>query len=177
MPKFVELSSCSGQDSSPIHSGLLLCLVGKTIGDTRRTRVDPNIDDEAAARAAARVTCDEGTLRGTYVYRDHGVYSNTGKQFAGAGREYFDGNGTVRGKLTFNDDGAVGRDSFRGTYEVNPDCTGHSTYPGDPGDPDYEYDLYIHPEGDMLTWVQVKPEGSEVVSAVEDRVTLKRVGV
>src|ERR671910_3236507 len=28
----------SGQDSSPIHSGLLLCLVGKTIGDMRRTR-------------------------------------------------------------------------------------------------------------------------------------------
>ena len=55
----------SGQDSSPIHSGLLQCRVGKTIGDTRRTRVDPNIDDEAAARAAARATCDEGTLRGT----------------------------------------------------------------------------------------------------------------
>src|SRR5215216_7517288 len=29
----------SGQDSSPIHSGLLQCLVGKTIGDARRTRV------------------------------------------------------------------------------------------------------------------------------------------
>jgi hypothetical protein len=154
--------------------------VGKTIGDTRRTKVTRNDEDEAGAGAAARggaaarVTCDVSTLRGTYVYRDHGVYSNTGKQFAGAGREYFDGNGTVRGKLTFNDDGAVGRDSFRGTYEVNPDCTGHSTYPGNP---DYEYDLYIHPEGDMLTWVQVKPEGSEVVSAVEERVTLKRVGV
>jgi hypothetical protein len=149
--------------------------VGKTIGDTRRTRVNQNAEDEAAAGAVARVTCDVSTLRGTYVYRDHGVYSNTGKQFAGAGREYFDGNGNIRrGKLTFNDDGAVGRDSFRGTYEVNPDCTGHSTYPGNP---DYEYDLYIHPEGDMFTWVQVKPEGSEVVSAVEERVTLKRVGV
>jgi hypothetical protein len=159
--------------------------VGKTIGDTRRTRVNQNAEDEAAAGAAARagaearVTCDVSTLRGTYVYRDHGVHSKTGKQFAGAGREYFDGNGTVRGgKLTINDDGAVSRDSsFRGTYEVNPDCTGHSTYPGDPGNPDYEYDLYIHPEGEMLTWVQVKPEGSEVVSAVEERVTLKRVGV
>ena len=142
--------------------------------------MNQNVEDEAAAGAAAgaaaeaRVTCDVSTLRGTYVYRDHGVYSNTGKQFAGAGREYFDGNGTVRGKLTSNADGAITRDSFQGTYKVNPDCTGRSTYPGNP---EYKYDLYIHPEGDMLTWVQVKPEGSEVLSAVEQRVTLKRVGV
>jgi len=140
--------------------------------------VNQNVEDEAAAGAAAgaeaRVTCDVSTLRGTYVYRDHGVYSNTGEQFAGAGREYFDGNGTVRGKLTSNVDGAISRESFQGTYEVNPDCTGRSTYPGNP---EYKYDLYIHPEGDMLMWVQVKPEGSEVVSAVEQRVTLKRVGV
>jgi hypothetical protein len=181
MPNFVELSFCSGQDSSPIHSGPLLCLVGKTIGDTRRTKVNQNDEDEAAAEAAARagaaarVTCDVSTLRGTYVYRDHGVYSNTGEQFAGAGREYFDGNGNIiRGKLTSNVDGAISRDSFQGTYEVNPDCTGRSTYPGNP---EYKYDLYIHPEGDMLTWVQVEPVGSEVVSAVEQRVTLKRVGV
>src|SRR5687767_10764712 len=39
MPNFVEFSFCSSQDSSPIHSGLLQCLVGKTIGDARRTRV------------------------------------------------------------------------------------------------------------------------------------------
>jgi hypothetical protein len=38
----------SGQDSSPIHSGLLLCLVGKAIGDTRRTRVSQNVEDEPA---------------------------------------------------------------------------------------------------------------------------------
>ena len=133
-----------------------------------------NVEDEAAAGAEARVTCDVSSLRGTYVYRDHGIDSNTGKQFAGAGREYFDGNGTVRGKLTSNAGGAITRDSFQGTYEVNPDCTGRSTYSGNP---EYKYDLYIHPEGDMLTWVQVKPEGSEVVSAVEQRVTLKRVGV
>src|SRR5215208_5561789 len=84
MPNFQEFSFCFGQDSSPIHSGLLLCLVGKTIGDTRRTRVDPNIDDEAAARAAARATCDEGTLRGTYQFFDQGVDAE-GHSFGGAG--------------------------------------------------------------------------------------------
>src|SRR5215204_4295160 len=65
----------SGQDSSPIHSGLLRCLVGNAIGDTRRIRVDPTIEDEAAARAgaAARATCDVGTLHGTYLGANDGT--------------------------------------------------------------------------------------------------------
>src|SRR5215208_3979753 len=67
------------RNSSPIHSGLLLCPVGKTIGDTRRTRVDPTIEDEAAARAgaAARATCDVGTLHGTYLFAGNGVFAPT----------------------------------------------------------------------------------------------------
>jgi hypothetical protein len=73
----------SGQDSSPIHPGLQLCLVGKTIGDTRRTRVNRNVEDGAAAGAAARATCDVGTLRGTYLFANHGVDATTGKPFAG----------------------------------------------------------------------------------------------
>jgi hypothetical protein len=167
----------SGQDSSPIHSGLLLCLVGKTFGDTRRTRVNRNVEDEAAAGAAARATCDLGTLRGTYLFADNGVDSTTGKHFAGAGYEYFDGSGNIEGVFSSNFDGVVTkRESFQGTYEVNADCTGRSTYPGDPGDVVYKYDLFIDPGGDRFTWVQIKPQRSEVVSAVEQRVTRQRVG-
>jgi hypothetical protein len=122
-----------------------------------------------------RRTCDLSTLHGTYLFRDQGVYE-TGNTFAGAGYEYFDGNGTIKGILTSNFDGATTSESYEGRYTVNPDCTGRSTYPATPEPPEYKYDLYIHPEGDMLTWVQIKPEGSEVVSAVEQRVTLKRIG-
>jgi hypothetical protein len=151
--------------------------VGKTIGDTRRTRVDPTIDDEAAARAgaAARATCSEATLHGTYLFADHGVDSATGKHFAGAGYEYFDGNGNiVESLVSSNFDGMITkRASFKGTYEVNADCTGRSTYPGDV---EYKYDLYIDPGGDWFTWVQIKPRRSEVVSGVERRVTRQRVG-
>jgi hypothetical protein len=154
--------------------------VGKTIGDTRRSRVNQKVEDEAArAGAAARTTCDLSTLHGTYLFVDHGVDVTGNKKvpFAGAGYEYFDGNGTIKGILTSNFDGAITpRQSFEGRYTVNPDCTGRSTYPATPETPEYKYDLYIHPEGDMLTWVQIKPEGSEVVSAVEQRVTLKRIG-
>jgi hypothetical protein len=74
--------------------------VGKTIGDTRRTKVTRNLKDEEAARAgaAARTTCDLSTLRGTYLFVDHGVDVTGNKKvpFAGAGYEYFDGNGTIK---------------------------------------------------------------------------------
>jgi hypothetical protein len=147
--------------------------VGKTIGDTRRTRVNQNVEDEAAAGAAARATCDLGTLRGTYLFADHGVDSATGKPFAGAGYEYYDGNGNIEGVFSSNFDGVITRrESSQGTYEVNADCTGRSTYPGDV---EYKYDLFIDPGGEMFTWVQIKPRRSEVVSGVSQRVTRQRV--
>src|SRR5215207_11235708 len=176
MPNFREFSFCSGQDSSPIHSGLLLCLVGRAIGDTRRTRVDPTIEDEAAARAgaAARATCDVGTLHGTYLFADNGVFAPTGQHFAGAGYEYYDGNGNIHGVFSSNFDGHVTRNEhYSATYEVNTDCTGRSTYPGDM---EYKYDLFIDPGGEKFAWVQTKPRRSEVVSGVSQRVIRQRVG-
>jgi hypothetical protein len=87
--------------------------VGKTIGDTRRTKVTRNVEDEAAAPAAAgtaaRATCNLGTLRGTYLFADHGVDSATGKPFAGAGYAYLDGNGNIEGVFSSNFDGVVTR--------------------------------------------------------------------
>ena len=119
-----------------------------------------------------RLTCDLSTLRGTYQFFDQGVDAE-GNSFGGAGYEYFDGNGNIRGVSTANDDGEITPlGSFKGTCTVNANCTGSSTYPGKP---EFKYDLFIHPEGDMLTWVQTKPRRG-VVSAVEQRVTLKRVG-
>ena len=139
-----------------------------------------NVEDEAAAGAAVRAeatasaTCDVGTLRGTYLFADNGVYAPTGKPFAGAGYEYYDGNGNIKGVFSSNFDGEVTRmEKFSGTYTVNADCTGRSTYPGDV---EWKNDLFIDPGGDMFTWVQTKPRRSEVVSGVEQRVTRQRVG-
>ena len=122
----------------------------------------------------ARAKCSEATLHGTYLFADHGVYATTGKPFAGAGYAYHDGNGNIHGVFSINSDGEVTRkEKFSGTYTVNADCTGRSTFPGDV---EYKYDLFIDPGGDMFTRVQTKPRRSEVVSAVEQRVTLRRVG-
>jgi hypothetical protein len=148
--------------------------VGKTIGDTRRTRVNQNVaDDEAAARAAARVTCDVGTLRGTYLGANDGVNTERPHKgpYAAAEFQWFDGNGHTEGVFSANSSGNItGKDEFSGTYTVDADCTGTVTLTDDT-----EYRLFIHPEGNMFTWVQTKSP-QYVVSGVEQRVTLKRIG-
>jgi hypothetical protein len=148
--------------------------VEKTIGDTRRTRVDPTIEDEAAARAAARATCDEGTLRGTYQFFDQGVDAE-GNSLGGAGYEYFDGNGNIYGVFSHHDHGASSAHylPYNATYTVNADCTGRSIYPVF----DSEYDLFIDPHGHRFTWVLTEPAESEGVSGVEERVTRQRIGI
>jgi hypothetical protein len=163
----------SGQDSSPIHSGLLLCLVGKTIGDTRRARVNQNVEDEAAAGAAARERCDLGTLRGTYMGANAGVVTGGPDEgpFAAAEFQWFDGNGNIEGVFSANYSRNITRKAeFTGMYTVNADCTGTVTLTDDT-----QYRLFIDPDGSMFAWVQTNPP-QYVVSGVEQRVTLQRIG-
>jgi len=104
---------------------------------------------------------------------DQGV-DETGKTFAGAAYEYFDGNGNIEGVFSHHDYGEVSirHEPFSGTYTVNRDCTGHSTYP----DLGAQYDLFIAPSGDKFAWVQTSPRRSEGLSGVEERVTPERIG-
>jgi hypothetical protein len=134
-----------------------------------------NAEDEAAG-AAARAKCSESTLHGTYLFAYDGVDITGTNQFpfAGAGYEVFDGNGNVNNRFSANFNGAVtSNESLSGTYTVNADCTGPSTYTAD--GVTSHYDLLIAPDGSMFTWVQTDPpEG--VTSGVEQRVTRRRVG-
>jgi hypothetical protein len=141
--------------------------------------VNRNVEDEAAARAATREGCTEDTLRGTYLAAYDGVDIGGSAQapFAAAELVWFDGKGDVRGIGSYNYNGTITpKEEFRGTYTVNADCTGTATYPGDPGEPDSTYDLFIAPDGSMFTFVQTSPTNS-VASGVYQRVTRKRVGV
>jgi hypothetical protein len=151
----------------------------------RRTRVNQYGGDEAAAGAAtgaaagaaARTTCDVGTLRGTYLVAYDGVDTKGPDKgpFALAELEWYDGKGNIRGigSENFNGDVTSPPQQFSGTYTVNADCTGTSTYPGNGFN--FEYDLFIDPGGDMFTFVQTNPK-EKVASGVEKRVTLQRVG-
>jgi hypothetical protein len=148
--------------------------VGKTIGDTRRTRVNRNVeDDQAAAGASARVTCDLGTLHGTYLGANDGVNTERPHKgpYAAAEFQWFDGNGNTEGVYSANSSGDITRKAkFSGRYSVDADCTGTVRLTDDT-----EYRLFIHPNGDMFAWVQIKPP-QYVVSGVERRVTRQRIG-
>ena len=131
----------------------------------------------AATGAAARTTCDVGTLRGTYLTAYDGVDTKGPDKgrFALAELEWYDGKGNIRGigSENFNGTIASSKGKYAGTYTVGANCTGTSTY--QVGGIKYEYDLFIDPGGDMFTFVQTSPKES-VVSGVEKRVTLQRVG-
>ena len=112
----------------------------------------------------------ENTLRGTYLFADHGV-DTTGKTFAGVGCEVFDGNGNIEGVFSANFNGKITRNEpLSGTYTVKADCTSTATYADGT-----RYDQFIAPDGSMLTFVQTKPS-EFVTSAFELRGSAKRGG-
>ena len=91
--------------------------------------MDPNIEDEAAARAgaAARATCDVGTLHGTYLGANDGTVTGGADKgpFAAAEFQWFDGNGNTEGVFSANYSRNITRKvKFSGTYTVDADCTG-----------------------------------------------------
>ena len=123
---------------------------------------------------ASKAKCSEATLHGTYLFAEDGfiLTDNEKVPFALAGYEVYNGNGKVRGVQSGNFGGEIDRKApFTGTYTVKADCTATVTYTN--GEP-FRYDLFVAPDGSMLTFVFTKP--SEWVTAgFEERATAKRV--
>jgi hypothetical protein len=130
-------------------------------------------EDENGAGAK----CSEATLHGTYLFAQNGVdiFGKDQVPFAIAGYEQFDGNGKAKAVFTGNFNGNVLRHGvFTGTYSVKADCTGTSTYFDPAEDGDLRMDMFIAPDGSMLTFVQTKPS-QQVTAGFEQRATAKRV--
>jgi hypothetical protein len=128
----------------------------------------------ADAENASRAKCSEATLHGTYLFAQNGVEieGNDQRPFAFAGYDIYDGNGKVNTVSSDNFNGQVFRKGhLTGTYTVKADCTGTSTFP----DAGVKLDLFITPDGSMLTFVFVKPSQA-VTAGFEERATAKRVG-
>jgi hypothetical protein len=121
----------------------------------------------------SKVTCSEATLHGTYLFAYQGVEIKDNDHhvpFATAGYEVYDGEGNSNGVATTSVEGEVPRkETFSGTYTVNEDCTGTSSYTDGT-----HYDDFIAPDGSMLTFVQTDP--GFVAAAYELQGTAKRVG-
>lgn len=86
----------------------------------------------APAAKADNKGCSNATLRGTFSDRDTGWIflappPAAPVPFAGVNIETFDGNGILTGTGMSSVNGNVAPGSFKGTYTVNPDCTGTYT--------------------------------------------------
>jgi hypothetical protein len=126
-------------------------------------------DDDAVAK------CSEATLHGTYLVAHNGfeIQGNDKVPFAVAGYEVYDGSGKVNGVYTVNSNGQVFPFKPKGSYTVNPNCTGSNALKTD-GEP-VKADLFIAPDGSMFTFVQTNPP-ELVASGFNLRGTAKRVG-
>jgi len=81
-------------------------------------------------QALSENPCSLRTLKGTYVYHCAGVQivNEQPVHFAFAGKDQYNGDGTMTGVYSFSDNGAISQHvSYTGTYTVNPDCTGALT--------------------------------------------------
>lgn len=106
--------------------------------------------------------CSLKTLKGTYVY-SHVGYRN-GIQYFESGQEKYDG----RGNLVNIYSDANGLEILtRGTYTMNKNCVGHSTYE-DTGD---SYALYTGPKGDDFSYVSLGSGQSNMTVGRERRVS------
>ena len=99
--------------------------------------------------------CSLQTLKGTYVYHCAGFQLVDGQQvhFAFAGKDHYNGDGTMTGVYSFSDTSAISHHvSYTGTYTVKPDCTGTFTTVDENGVVVHT-DLFFGRDGDEVSFI------------------------
>jgi len=107
--------------------------------------------------ALAEDECSMATLKGHYTYWAQGIDA-AGKATAEVGQEHFDGAGNI--SLTSSSAGSADFTQDKGTYTVNGDCSGTSTYASGAS-----YNFFLAPSGDNFVFTSTN-EG--IVQAGED---------
>lgn len=101
-----------------------------------------------AATSSFAGECSEDTVKGHYTYWLQGSDSS-GKMYAEVGQEHYDGNGKIVAKIAVS--GVSKTEDDTGTYIVNADCTGTSTYASGA-----TYNFMVSPSGDSFVFVSSK---------------------
>ena len=114
--------------------------------------------------------CGPRTLKGSYVYALSGFKTGgeTAAQrtpFGQAGREMFNGDGTMSGVGTASFNGKTARTTYKGTYTMNADCSGTVTFTDNQGQAS-NYDIFADHGGASFTYVQTD---AAIVSAGWER--------
>ena len=84
----------------------------------------------APAAKADDKGCSNATLQGTFAYTSTGFITAPpafAGPFAEAGTQIFDGKGGTTAAVTLSQNGNILPVTIKGTYTVNPDCTGTFT--------------------------------------------------
>jgi hypothetical protein len=81
----------------------------------------------AGTALAANPACSLALTAGTYGVSDSGTVVGIGPRAAIA-QVTLDTAGNINGKVTASLDGSVTHTTLSGTYEVNPDCTGTTSF-------------------------------------------------
>jgi hypothetical protein len=81
-----------------------------------------------APNAQAQSSCSNASLSGSFGYTNTGtIVTPPLGLFAGVGRQTFDGKGNTEATATVSVNGQIYQATIKGTYVVNPDCTGSMT--------------------------------------------------
>jgi hypothetical protein len=84
----------------------------------------------AAPTAQAQPACSNATLKGTFAEKDNGFViapPAMAGPITGVSLVTFEGNGAMSGTGMSSLNGNIFAGTFKGTYTVNPDCTGTYT--------------------------------------------------
>lgn len=124
----------------------------------------------ASSPASAGDQCSVATMKGSYLYAQDGIILGTlpdkNKPFAQAGREYFDGKGSMSGIYSGNFNGIITRGSYKGTYKMNSNCSGTVTFQDDQKNV-YNYDIFATQNGSEFVFVQT--DSNSITAAFERR--------
>jgi hypothetical protein len=104
----------------------------------------------------ASAACDAGSLQGQYIFTGRGFIESVepGIQRMHYGIFDFDGAGKFAGKQSSSRGGKIGREKLRGTYTLDPDCSGTMNFGSilKPGT-EIHWDLYVsedHKRGNLI---------------------------
>lgn len=98
----------------------------------------------AIGSAAFAGECSVATLKGHYTYWAQGTDAS-GKATAEVGQEHYDGAGNIT--VSSSEAGSTEVSKDTGTYTVNDDCSGTSTYASGA-----TYNFFVAPSGDNLVF-------------------------
>jgi hypothetical protein len=109
----------------------------------------------SATKAEAKHPCKVGSLKGTYGYTVTGTNVGSGP-VATVGIFATDGAGTLSGSETDSSNGVVAKRTVTGTYAVNGDCTGSTTFTDNFGRTTH-LDFVIDQKGTEICFIETDP--------------------